>query len=56
MFFRLVAAMVTADAIDRHIREQRHDSERDDRVAPAVTAPPQDATSRAWLEAPERPC
>lgn len=62
MFFRLVAAMVTADAIDRRIKDQRRAlSEERAAVARQTTAPSALGTGRgevdasAWRAAPERP-
>lgn len=63
MFFKVLTAIVTADAFDRHMREQQHRAwvaEEARRQAAAVTpmaTPGQDRTSAdasAW-SAPERP-
>lgn len=61
MFFRLVAAMVTADAIDRHIKDQRRALSNERAAVDRQTAAPSALRTRgevdasAWRDAPERP-
>ena len=60
MFFRVLAAIVTADAFDRHLREQQRRAwaaEEARRQAAASTAgsPAQAAPAGRDLRAPERP-
>jgi hypothetical protein len=67
MFFRVLAAIVTADAFDRQMRAQQHralvaEEARRQAAAPAAAtaasevAPPRAAHSESWdSSAPERP-
>lgn len=63
MFFKVLAAIVTADAFDRHARERRYRAwigedagRREVGIAPMPDRPSAPAEPRRWdLSAPERP-
>lgn len=63
MFFKVLAAIVTADALDRHMREQQHrawiagDAARRDACTVPGRRPSRASDVERWweAEAPERP-